>query len=187
MKRMIFWLSGLLFCLPVYAVEIAGVSLPEQVILDSYEAPLFLNGAGARRKFVFDIYLAALYLPENENNTHNILCSDSPIRLALYFLYDEVSREKLQEGWNDGFQQNNSAAMLTLLQERLDLSLDYFQAMKKGDVILVDYVPGSGTIIHINDEMKSVIKGFDFMQAVLKVWIGQFPAQDQLKASLLGG
>lgn len=185
MNRVILWMSAIMFCLPVYALDVAGISLPEQVKLDGYEQPLLLNGAGTRRKFVFDIYLAALYLTQNEVDPHRILCLDTPKRLALYFLYDEVSREKLQQGWNDRFRKNNSPAMLALLQERLDLSLGYFQSMKKGDVILIDYVPERGVVIHINHEVKSVIEGFDFMQAVLKVWIGQFPAQDQLKTSLL--
>ena len=178
----------LLFLLlhPAHAYEIAGIHIPDKTTLEGHDSPLTLIGAGTRKKYLFDIYIGALYANTDVSMEHAILCSDTPKRIALYFLYDEVSREKLQEGWLDGFNLNNSSKMLSRLKDRLNSSLNKFISMKSGDVIFFDYLPDTGTRIIINQQEKGIIKGFDFMQAVLKVWIGTNPAQKSLKYSMLG-
>lgn len=178
-------LASLVFPTVPYHARASDFSFPEIINLNEHESPLYLKGTGTRKKFMFDIYAGALYLAKPGKTEHSILCSDSPKRIALYFIYDEVSRKKLQEGWIDGFTQNNSPELLASLQDRLDYSLQYFTAMKKGDVIHFDYLPGKGTSILINNQLKGTIEGFDFMQAVLKVWIGSNPAQDSLKDSIM--
>lgn len=176
----------IIFSHTTYAINISNIDIPDKTYLDELNDPLYLNGAGTRTKYIFDIYIGALYLPSPQSNEHLILCSDTPKRIALYFLYDEVSREKLQEGWNDGFLNNNSNTLLSALRDRLNHSLTHFSTMKKGDIIYFDYLPGTGTRIIVNNTSMGVIEGFDFMQAVLKIWIGSQPAQKELKLSMMG-
>ena len=176
----------LLITSSAHPLENPGNRFPKSVQLDNYNATLHLKGTGTRTKFMFDIYTGALYLEEPGKDEHSILCSNSAKRIALYFVYDEVSREKLQEGWLEGFNQNNSPELLSSLKDRLDYSLEFFTSMKKDDVIYFDYLPDSGTRITVNGQSKGVIEGFDFMQAILKVWIGASPAQESMKASIMG-
>lgn len=107
-------------------------------------------------------------------------------RILMHFLYDEVAKEKLTDGWNDGFENNNTAEQFTTLKPRLGKFNAMFQTVKKGDVILLDYLPGIGTEVHINEQVKGTVLGEDFYQALLKVWLGDDPADDDLKNAMLG-
>ena len=62
----------------------------------------------------------------------------------------------------------------------------YFPDLKAGDVVLLDYVPVQGTYVTINTEKKGVIEGADFYAALLDVWLGEDPADDDLKDAMLG-
>ena len=58
--------------------------------------------------------------------------------------------------------------------------------LKAGDVIYLDYIPSTGTQVTFNGEKKPVIEGADFYAALLDVWLGEEPADDDLKDALLG-
>ncbi|MGD8927273.1 MAG: chalcone isomerase family protein, partial [Thioalkalispiraceae bacterium] len=46
----------------VFALAIAGIDIPEHIRQKATQHELVLNGAGIRSKFIFDIYVGALYL-----------------------------------------------------------------------------------------------------------------------------
>ncbi|MBI3187141.1 MAG: chalcone isomerase family protein [Gammaproteobacteria bacterium] len=171
--------------LPVHALDIAGITVPDQACINHGNA-LHLNGAGTREKLFTDIYVGALYLPDKSHKADDIINSEVPRRIALYFVYKEVSATKLIEGWQDGFELNNDAQQLQVMESRLKQSYGYFSTMKSGDVIFLDYIPGQGTRLIINNELKGVIAGSDFYRAVLKIWLGEHPAQEELKQGMLG-
>jgi hypothetical protein len=58
---------------------------------------------------------------------------------------------------------------------------------KPGDVILLDYVPGSGTRVVVNGEAKGTVAGEEFNRALLRIWLGDQPADASLKKAMLGG
>jgi hypothetical protein len=59
---------------------------------------------------------------------------------------------------------------------------------KKGDLINFDYTPEGGTRISVNGQAKgNAIPGEDFYSAVLRIWLGDKPADAGLKKALLGG
>jgi hypothetical protein len=62
-----------------------------------------------------------------------------------------------------------------------------FPTVKEGDVIYLDYIPGSGTRVTINGENKGLIPGRDFNNALLDIWLGEEPADKSLKKAMLGG
>ena len=61
------------------------------------------------------------------------------------------------------------------------------KAAKSGDTILLDYVPGTGTRVLINGESKGMIPGEEFNRALLRIWLGDQPADAALKKAMLGG
>jgi hypothetical protein len=172
--------------LPVYAREVAGVTLDEEIIL-SDNSKLGINGAGIRSKFFFKIYVGALYVSQPVlNSTQQVLSDPKAKRMFMHFLYDEVSKEKLNSGWQDGFENNLDEKAYAKLEPRLETFKSYFQAVQKGDVIELDYLPGQGTKITLNTVEKGLIPGKDFHQALMKVWLGEEPADWSLKDALLG-
>lgn len=188
MKRTI-WLvlAGLLLSPLVSAREIASIELPETVQLPSHTTPLLLNGAGVRRKFFFKIYVAGLYLPSRQTSSEAILNLSGPKRIRMHFVYKEVDRDKLVTGWQDGFQNNLDSVSLAHLAPRLAKFNLLFRTMRRGDVIDLDYRPGEGTHVLFNGELQGRIEGADFYVALLQVWLGQKPADPDLKAALLKG
>ena len=52
--------------------------------------------------------------------------------------------------------------------------------------MLLDYVPGSGTKVTIKGVEKGVVEGEDFNAALLDIWLGDEPADDDLKEAMLG-
>lgn len=169
----------------VFAKDVAGVTLPDTVTLGA-KVPLVLNGAGIRSKFFIKIYVGALYLPAHSHDVDAVLRHTGPVAMHMHFLHSEVSKEKLVKAWNEGFDANLDAAERARLSGRIERFNELFRTVRKGDVIRLDYLPGAGTTVTINNESRDVIDGEDFMQAWLRIWLGKQPADADLKQGLLG-
>jgi len=170
----------------VYAVEFNDIQFPDKLKLKGNPVEIELNGIGYRSKFFFKIYIGALYLPEKSASTPIILDQQGPKRILMHFLYEEVEKEKLVDGWNEGFENNNDEATLTKLADRITQFNNYFPTLREGDVVLMDYIPNEGTRINIKGTEVGVIEGEDFYQALLKIWLGEEPADGDLKDAMLG-
>jgi len=168
----------------LYAREIAGVHLADSISIGGQT--LSLNGAGIRSKFVFDIYVGALYLTTKTSDAKQAINMAGPKRISMHFLYDEVEKEKLTDGWTDGFENNIDEKSFNALKPRLAEFNKLFVTVKKGDVIILDYTPQQGTSVTINGQLKGKVTGADFNQALLKVWLGNEPADEDLKEGMLG-
>lgn len=175
----------LLFALPAAALEIAGVQVPESLTTDD-GVVLSLNGAGIRSKFVFDIYIAQLYLEKPAADAQGVLATDSRKRMVMHFLHDKVEKAKLVEAWNEGFLNNSSPEKLVGLKARIDQFNAMFADARKDEVIVLDYVPDSGTRVTIAGTEKGVIPGKDFNDAMLAIWLGEKPVSKDLRTKLLG-
>ncbi|NOX91997.1 MAG: hypothetical protein GXP18_05985 [Gammaproteobacteria bacterium] len=167
-----------------YAQEVAGINVQEQITLAN--TPLKLNGVGVRSKFFFKIYVGALYLPQKTKDADMAINMDGPKRILMHFLYKEVEKEKLVEGWNDGFKNNHTRDQFETLKTKLEAFNKLFVTVKRGDRIELDYLPETGTRVSINDQIKGSISGEAFYAALLRVWLGEEPADSDLKDAMLG-
>lgn len=180
------FLLVLSFSGPSNARQLDDVSLPDNITIDGTSIPLQLNGMGYRTKFFFDIYVAGLYTESKVSSRDAAHALTGPKRFLMHMVYDDVSHEKMADAWREGFEENNSDVQLEELNSRLQTLISYFPDLKKDDVVLLDYIPLSGTRITINNDIKGVIAGADFYVALLDVWLGEEPADDDLKDALLG-
>lgn len=178
-------LIAVAFSSTAYARQLDDVTLADTVTLNGSDVTLQLNGMGYRTKFVFKIYVGALYTESKVKSRDEVQALKGPKRVLMHMVYDEVEREKITDGWKDGFEENSSDEQLEKLQSRLATFNSYFPDLKKGDVILFDFVPATGTRVTINDEVKGIIEGVDFYSALLDVWLGEEPADDDLKDAML--
>jgi len=184
--RILFLCCFLLVALPVGAKEIAGVNVAETLQSDD-GTMLHLNGAGIRSKFFVKVYIGELYLENPSSGAEGVIDAAGQKKMILHFLHSKVEKEKLVDGWNEGFKGNTAAADLTVLQERLDQFNGLFVDVKKNDVIVLDFDPKTGTRVIIQGEEKGTIEGKDFNDALLKIWLGNKPVTSSLKKDLLGG
>jgi Chalcone isomerase-like len=171
----------------VQAFEVDSVNVAEKAkVGDGVE--LSLNGAGMRKRVFFKVYVAALYLSEKKSTAEAVLADAGPKRLALH-IRRELSAEQLLEALNDGLKANNSPAELAPLEARLKAFDNIMTSVGKaspGNLITLDFIPGTGTRVQLNGQTKGTIEGEDFNRAILKIWLGNNPVQDNLKKALLG-
>ena len=186
MKRFI--IAAILCCLicsPAAAREIAGVALDEQVTQGDGTV-LQLNGAGIRSKFVVKVYIAMLYLENPGSDRDQVIADPGAKQLIMHFLYKEVDKDALVEAWNDGFSGNGSAEQLEALKTEIAQFNAMFDTVKKGDRIVLDYVPDEGTTVSINAIKKGTIAGKEFNDLLLSIWLGDKPVGEKLRQELLG-
>ncbi len=168
---------------PAEPREVSGVSVPATV--DVADKELTLNGAGVRKeKAFFKVYVVALYLEQPTSDADTAITSDQEKYIVLSMLRD-VSREQFVEALETAIMRNSSGAM-PILRERLDLLQKALPPLEKGDVLTFAYLPGSGTILR-GQGQEMTIRGKDFADALLSVWLGPAPVSGGLKRQLLGG
>ena len=167
-----------------HALTLKGIEIPAQI--NTGQNTLVLNGAGIRSKFVFDIYVGALYLNNKTSSADAIINDQGAKQVSMYFTYDEISREKMTNGWNEGFEKVLNDQEHEQLKSQIVMFNHAFGKTVAGDVIAVQYTPGIGTRVIINNETKATIPGFDFHQALMKIWFGNDPVDEGLKQGMLG-
>ena len=166
------------------AGEIAGVTVPATV--DAGGQSLVLNGAALRKKAVFKVYVAGLYLPAKSSDADAILAADGPRELRMEFVRD-VGKDKMCEAWDESLE-NNSPGADAQLQGEFKQLCGFMQDLKKGDVMAFTYLPATGTSVVIAGQPKGTIAGKPFADALFKSWIGPKPGPGEgFKAALLGG
>lgn len=189
LKQILMIISLVLLPFAAAALEIEGVQVPDSAQVVEGGAALPLNGAGVRTRFFFRVYVGALYLGQKTKSAQAAIEGPGAKRVALHILR-ELSSAQLSDALEDGLKNNHDAATLAKIDSRvkqLRALFDTAKAVKTGDVIFIDYLPGSGTRVTFNGSVKGVIAGEDFNRALLRIWLGDNPADSDLKAGMLGG
>jgi hypothetical protein len=167
--------------------EIEGVKLDPTAQVGG--TTLQLNGAGIRTRAIFKVYVAGLYAPQKSTDAAALLAQKGPRRISITMLRN-VDADSFAGALTDGLRNNHSEAQLAAIKPQIDALTANLKAAgeaKKGDVIHLDFVPGTGTRVIVNGQPRgSVIPGDDFFTSVLRIWIGDKPADADLKKSLIG-
>jgi len=142
-----------------------------------------------RTRVFFKVYVGALYLPGKAATTDAVLGEAGAKRIAMHMLRD-LEAEQLLSALNDGLKKNHAPGELAKLEpqvKQLDAIFAAVKAVKKGDAVLLDYLPGTGTRVTVRGEDKGTIAGEEFNRALLRIWLGEQPADAALKKGMLGG
>ncbi|MGH8649928.1 MAG: chalcone isomerase family protein, partial [Burkholderiales bacterium] len=126
------------------AAEVEGVKLADKVQVGGSE--LMLNGAGVRTRVFFKVYVGALYLPKKASAPEAALGEAGAKRILMHMLRD-LEAEQLNSAFNDGFKKNHTPGELAKLEpqvKQLEAIFAAAKAVTKGDVVLLDYLPGAG-------------------------------------------
>ena len=169
-----------------FAAESEGAKFDDTVKVGG--ADLVVNGLGVRSKFG-KRYVAALYLPTKSSDAEGIVASKGPKRIALHLLKDGDGKT-FGKAFADGIDDNASEAEMAAIKDRVAVFSSLMQSMgdvKAGSVVVIDWVPEKGTLVNVNNKaLGKEIAGEDFFKALLKVWLGKNPVQNDLKTGLLG-
>ncbi len=175
------------FALPAAALEIGGVRLDDAIRVGN--ADLKLNGAGIRTKVMFKVYAAGLYLTERKSTVQDVLDAKGPRRIELVMLR-EVSSNDFTESFLHGLSANSdNAEKIRLAGPTVKFGNLFTDAgsLKKGDIVTVDWLPEVGTQVQLNGKnLSEPLADVGFYNALLKIWLGEHPADARLKPQLLG-
>ena len=167
--------------------EIEGVKLEPTAQVGG--AALVLNGAGVRTRAIFKVYVAGLYVPQKANSGAALLSQKGPRRVAITMLRN-VDADTFAGALIEGLQKNHSEAQLAGFKTQIDALNANLKAAgdaKKGDVIHLDFAPDVGTRVIVNGKPQgNAIAGEDFYAAVLRIWLGDKPADGDLKKGMVG-
>lgn len=180
-------LTAFLFAAPsAQAAEVGGVRVDEHAKVGSTD--LVLNGAGIRTKVFFKVYVGALYLPKKTNSAPAVIDAKEPRRVVLHLLRD-LDADALFGALLEGLKNNHGEAELA----RLKPDTDQFERLMRGignartgDVIGIDFT-ADGISIAFNGQVRGNVASEAFGRALLKVWLGDKPADGDLKRAMLGG
>ena len=168
-------------------VDVAGVKYEPTAQLGG--ARLLLNGAGIRYKFVIKVYTAGLYLGAKAATPDAVYAAQGPRRMHVVMLRD-IDANELGKLFTDGMKKNSTREQFAKVIPGTVALGELFSARKKlvaGDSFSVDYLPGTGTTIVINGKgANEPIKEPEFFNALMRIWLGDSPADYQLKDALLG-
>ena len=186
MKAIIF---SAMLCLAstAFAAEVAGVKVEDRARVGSSE--LTLNGAGLRKRLFFQVYVIGLYVPQKSGNAGAILDQPGAKRVAIHMLRD-VGADDFSAALADGIRANHAEAEAKALEPRvqqLAAVMAELKEAKKGMTINLDWTGSDTQVVVQGRPAGKPIAGADFYKALLRIWLGDQPVQDDLKKALLGG
>lgn len=173
---------------PAWAqAELAGVRYP--ATMQVADSTLQLNGAGIRYRFVVKVYTAGLYLQGKAATPEAVIAASGPKRLHVVMLR-EIDADNLGRLFTRGMQDNAPRDEFSKSIPGTLRMADIFSSRKKlkaGDSFGVDWLPGRGTLVLVNGQPQGdAIREPEFFNALLRIWLGNSPADAQLKDALLG-
>ncbi|WKB51556.1 chalcone isomerase family protein [Eleftheria terrae] len=169
------------------SVDAGGVKFSKDLQLRN--ARLQLNGAGVRYKAIFKVYAAGLYLVERTDSAEAAIAAAGPRRLNIVMLR-EIDANELGKLFTRGMEQNAAREEFAKSIPGTIRMGEIFAARKRlavGESFQIDWIPGEGTVISVNGKPAAdPIVEPEFFTALMKIWLGQHPADPALKDALLG-
>lgn len=150
--------------------------------------PLVLQGQGTRTRAIFKVYDMALYLPHKVQTVEEALKINGPVRLNFVALRDLPGTE-LGLSFIRGLQNNATPEQMQRYTPASNRLIEIFSGRSKvapGQTFAMEFVPGKGTTFFIHGEQQGAPVGDDeYFGMILRIWLGNAPADSRLKAALL--
>jgi hypothetical protein len=171
-----------LAAVPAAAKELAGATMPDTLSVAG--KTLKLNGMGLRKKAIFKVYAAGLYVESPSSDAAAILAADAPKALKMHFLRS-VDKAKLVDAYKEGIEAN-AGQKATAQKAAVDRFYATVADVKDGSVTTYTYVPGAGTVVNRDGKDVATIEGKEFADVLFSIWLGPKPPSEDLQKGLLG-
>ncbi len=170
---------------PALGATCRDIQFPDSAKVAGNE--LVLNGLGIRKATLLRIkvYVAGLYLPQKSGDAAAILSANGRWRLLLHFVRD-VDAGDIRDAFHEGFQKA-AGDKLGALEKRIVALNAQVVDFKSGQTLVFTRDPATGVTVDVNGKGGSSIEGADFANALLAIWLGAKPPNEDLKTGLLGG
>ena len=180
-RVLLLWLAAASFS--AWGTQVAEIKFDEKAKVA--DADLALAGAGLRKRLFFQVYAIGLYVQDPKADP---IAQPGPKRVRIHMLRD-VSAEQFTEALVDGINANHTEAQAKALEpqvKQLAATVAAIGEAKAGTVITLDW-NGSATVLAAGGQPAGVpIPGETFYRALLRIWLGDNPVQDDLQKALAG-
>jgi hypothetical protein len=180
----VFWASS-----AVFAATVAGINVPERQKVN--EVDLVLSGAGVRHALggLVKVYVGALYVPQKRASFEEIASQKGPKRMNIMMLREANANEfakGLMAGMRDNVNPTEQQKHFTNFVKLGEL-YGKLAILVKGDIVSLDFVPGTGTTLTLNGKrVGDAFTDESFWPVLMQVWFGPKPVDASLKPALLG-
>lgn len=149
--------------------------------------PLQLNGAGIRYKAMFRVYAAGLYLPQPAQNLEEVEQQTGCKRIAITMLR-KIEATELGNLFIQGIHANSAPHLVQGLLPNMLRMGEVFarnKTLEPGQNFCLDRIPDKGMVLRVDDVAQPEPFEGPFFDALLRIWLGERPADRHLKAALL--
>jgi hypothetical protein len=171
------------------AVEVGGRPMPDSVKVAGKD--LKLNGYGVRTAMMglAKVYSVGFYFTDQRATPAEAVADAGPRAINLVMLRSLTS-DQFGSAFMKGFRDNTDKAELGKVVNQVQTFGEMFEntgTIKEGDVLTLEYVPGSGTMSKMNGKnmLDKPMPDAIFFNALLRIWVGDKPVQPDLKELLL--
>lgn len=168
------------------ATNVAGVPFEDTASVGGQT--LLLNGTGVRTRLLFKVYAMGLYVPQRASDAGALQSQAGSKRIRIVTLRD-LSAEQFVDALLEGLKKNHSAEALAALEPAIaafrKAMLEIKDAPTNTEVLLESW-NGATRLTVAGKRRGDDITDERFFPALLRVWIGEAPADAELKQNLLG-
>ncbi|WP_455928935.1 chalcone isomerase family protein [Pseudomonas fluorescens] len=130
-----------------------------------------------------DVYAAALYAPA-DISAKQAWDQQKAVRLALYYFRD-IDRNDVIKAATATLERQQSTATLARLKPELDQLHASFRNIRSGDRYALDFRPGRGLNLEINEQVVFSSRNDELAKAYLGIWLAPKGLSDSLRNALL--
>ena len=168
------------------AVKVGNVEFaPQQTV---QQRTLELNGAGLRTRLGFKVYAMGLYLRAPLAEAGAILADKGEKRIRIVPIRD-LEAKQFGDALQTGLEKNHDAAALAALKPATDALLAALAAVgevKAGTEIVLDRLGSGATRLLVDAKQHGEdIADVALYPALLRIWLGELPADSELREALL--
>ncbi|MCL1068709.1 chalcone isomerase family protein [Shewanella olleyana] len=164
------------------AKTVSGVELADNLTIA--EQSLALNGAGVRSKFFMDLYVGSLYIATPATDLTAVLEQSTAV-VRLNITSGMITSDKMVDAINEGFDSATDGDTSSI-DKNIEQFMGLFtEEVSKGDQFTFVTHKGAGVTSFKNGTEQATIEGEAFRQALLKIWLGDEPAQKSLRKNML--
>lgn len=187
MKNLFFTLALMFMTVASAQITLNDVKVP--ATYSTGEDNLVLNGAGIRTKYIFKVYVGALYLEKKTKNLTEVLKSNQAIAVNMHITSSLLTEKKMYDAIKEGFEKSTPNPSATLKGKINKFLSDVVKnKVKEGDIFSVYYLKNSETVkVSVNGKVIHTVQGKDFRNAIFGIWIGSNPITTDLKKAMAGG
>jgi hypothetical protein len=150
---------------------------------------LVLSGSALRSVLFIRGYSIGFYFPKKINSFDEaIALPNAPFRIMIV-PHKELDAKAWTDSIDRGFSKNLSDQELQQMKPFMEAIYQELRQMKGvnvGDTCSLDYIPQQGVVVVKNGVQSKPIGNRAFFNNLLGIWLGDVPADEDLKKTVLG-